>query len=40
VPNWMQDTCENQVAKLKHLLDQYAGLSGRNQKFANSSELA
>lgn len=40
VPNWMQETCENQVAKLKHLLDQYAELIGRNQKFANSSELA
>jgi hypothetical protein len=40
VPNWMQDTCENQVAKLKHLLAQYADLIGKNQKFAESGELA
>jgi tetratricopeptide (TPR) repeat protein len=40
VPNWMQDTCENQVAKLKHLLDQYAELIGKNQKLAESGELA
>jgi hypothetical protein len=40
VPNWMQETCESQVAKLKHLLDQYAELIGKNQKFAESRELA
>jgi hypothetical protein len=40
VPNWMQDTCENQVTKLKHMLAQYAELISKNQKFAKSSELA
>jgi tetratricopeptide (TPR) repeat protein len=41
VPNWMQETCASQVAKLKHLLGQYAALmTGKSQQFIESSELA